>query len=160
MNAALIDRALQRRLREYLAETFPKPSFVNLDADRTAIEVNLAYLAQHGLIVHRVHRSPRGGAPWDMGWAITSDGVDFIRDDGGLSAILGVVTVRLHDDTIKGLVEARIMASPLPQPDKRRYLSRLRELPADATRHLVLKLIEKALDRAPDALQLLETILQ
>lgn len=34
---------------------------------------------------------------------ITAASLDFLEDDGGLSAILGIITVKLHADTIKGL---------------------------------------------------------
>lgn len=82
----------------------------------------------------------------------TSRAIDFLADDGGLSAILGVVTIKLHDDTIKALIEAKILASDLPPPDKQRFLARLRSLPADATKHVVMKLVDLGLDKSPDAI--------
>lgn len=82
----------------------------------------------------------------------TSRAIDFLANDGGLSAILGVVTIKLHDDTIKALIESKILASDLPPPDKQRYLAQLRSLPADATRHVVMKLLDLGLDKSPDAM--------
>ena len=49
---------------------------------------------------------------------ITAKGVDFIRDDGGLSAILSVQTVKLHEDTLKELLSIAIQQAKLPEPEK------------------------------------------
>lgn len=89
----------------------------------------------------------------------TSRGIDFLEDDGGLSAILGVVTIKLHDDTLKSLIEARILQSDLPQPDKKRWLDQLRELPAETTKHLVLKLVDLGLANGPAAIAAIGTYL-
>lgn len=86
--------------------------------------------------------------------------MDFLADDGGLSAILGVVTIKLHDDTIKALIEGRILQSDLPEPEKKRFLAQLRELPAETTKHLVLKLVDLGLDKAPTAIETIGTFLK
>lgn len=127
------------------------------------IVTNLLYLAEHGLIEHGFVRqdyiSGQSQYMQTSAATITADGLDFLEDDGGLSAILGVVTVRLHDDTIKSLIEAKILASDMPQPDKKRWLDQLRSLPADATKHLVLKLVDLGLDSSPSALRAIGKLL-
>ena len=45
------------------------------------------------------------------GARITAKGIDFLEDDGGLSAILGVVTVKLHADTLREMLAKKIDAS-------------------------------------------------
>jgi hypothetical protein len=67
-----------------------------------------------------------------MGWEsnrgnvkITSRGIDFLADDGGLAAILGVVTVKLHEETLKALLEAGVDALPPPQTAKSTLKSHL-----------------------------------
>ncbi len=154
-----IDRSAQQQLLQALAQIYPADlnlqGDIPLDMDAQALLVQLAYLEDHGLLV--VQWSRAFGYQSPISARITARGLDFLADDGGLSAILGVVTVRLHDDTIKALIQDRIERSDLPQPEKQRYLDRLRSLPADATKHLVLKLLEKGLDRWQDAAQLLET---
>ena len=45
-------------------------------------------------------------------------GIDFLTDDGGLSAILGVVTVKLHSDTIQALIAAKIDQAEISDSEK------------------------------------------
>lgn len=152
-----LDRELQHRVLKDLCSLYPdvwdKPPEA-WDADEDKVMANLKYLADHGLIALHAQRSLSGA--WLMSGAeATHKGVDFMAGDGGLSAILGVVTVRLHDDTIKSLIEARIHAADLPEPEKKRYLDQLRELPAETTKHLVLKLVDLGLEQGPSAIGLI-----
>ena len=146
-----LDRALQHEMLTRLAEHYPNSwtdfhkHFPRGDAD-----ANVHYLEEHGLVVRMESQLGRArivGSP-----QITAQGMDFLADDGGLSAVLGVVTIRLHDDTIKSLIEGRILESELPPPEKQRYLDRLRELPAETTKHLVLKLVDLGLEKGPAAI--------
>ncbi len=155
-----MDRGRQLRILELLANGYP--DFVDvrrLWEEDNSVARELIYMAEHRLIEVRRPRSISETMPVAEA-KLTARGVDFLQDDGGLSAILGVVTIKIHDETLKQLIAARIEQSELPQPEKQRFLARLRSLPADATRHLVLKLVEKGLDHAPDAVRLLETFLR
>ena len=49
---------------------------------------------------------------------INHKGIDFLTDDGGLSAILGVVTVKLHSDTIQALIAAKIDQAEISDSEK------------------------------------------
>lgn len=122
------------------------------DADFYA---NLVYLQQHNLVSFRSAQDEDD----DESAAITHHGIDFLADDGGLSAVLGVVTIKLHDDTIKQLIEAKILASDLPPQEKKRWTDQLRSLPAETTKHLVLKLVDKGLESGPAALAAIGTFL-
>ncbi|HEX7908277.1 MAG TPA: hypothetical protein VF534_09345 [Paraburkholderia sp.] len=82
--------------------------------------------------------------------------MDFLADDGGLSAILGVVTVRLHEETLKELIGTQIAESDLPDPEKIRLLDQLKSLPAEAIKHLSLKLIDAGLSHWSSALPVIE----
>lgn len=154
-----IDRALQYKVLENLASIYPEVSegailrrdfSVSFDQTETqSFSANLAYLAEHGLI--KLH-APKFLEDIFPDASITAKGLDFLADDGGLSAILGVVTIKIHDDTLKNLVEAKILASDLSQPDKKRWLDQLRALPAETTKHLALKLVDLGLANAPAAL--------
>lgn len=119
---------------------------------------DIRYLEGHSLLTVL---SPRSISlrDWEVSVRITSKGIDFLEDDGGLAAILGVITVRLHDDTIKSLIEAKIEAADLPPPDKRRYLDALRELPAESTKHLAMKLIDAGLANVPAAWNAIQSTL-
>jgi len=90
---------------------------------------------------------------------ITAKGLDFLADDSGYSAILGTVTVRLHTDTLKALIKAHIESSDMPQSDKKRYVDHLRDLPAETTKHLLLKLVDAGCQNWPQVFPLLQSIL-
>ncbi|HGE9193192.1 TPA: hypothetical protein ACGBRI_000883 [Escherichia coli] len=90
---------------------------------------------------------------------ITEKGIDFLLDDGGLSAILKVQTVRLHSDTIVAL-EDIIRVSNISEDQKKGLISKLRELPGDAIKHLTLQLLTQGVLNLPNALRLIQTTLQ
>lgn len=72
---------------------------------------NLRYLAEHGLVVCNDKNL-------SATVKITAKGIDFLTDDGGLSAILGVVTVKLHNDTIQALIAAKIDQAEISDSEK------------------------------------------
>lgn len=119
---------------------------------------DLRYLMDHGL-AEAVETGSFGSQAF-IGWKITAKGIDFLEDDGGLTAILGVVTIKLHEDTLKTLIATKIEGSDLPQPEKHRWTAALRELPAESTKHLVLKLIDLGFAHGHEALHALGTFLR
>ena len=90
---------------------------------------------------------------------ITHKGIDFIRNDGGLGAILNVQTVKFHDSTIIAL-EDIIRVTNLPDDQKKGMIAKLRELPADAIKHLILQLLTQGVLKAPAALPIIERFLR
>ena len=152
-----LDRAFQLNLLREMAAAYPHPWDCRdrlrevSDEDELLWAANLAYLDEHGLIESRLQIGIDGRILFGLP-RITMKGMDFVADDGGLSAILGVVTVKIHDDTLKALIRDRIQASDLPEPEKRRWLDGLRELPAETTKLLVLKVLELGLQEAPAGL--------
>lgn len=72
---------------------------------------NLRYLAEHGLVVCN-------DKDLSAIVKITAKGIDFLSDDGGLSAIFGVVTVKLHSDTIQALIAAKIDQAEISDSEK------------------------------------------
>lgn len=104
--ASFLDRQLQKTLLCQLVIVYPKPLSIEflIRNDEDKALRNLAYLEEHGLV-----NVDWNGARIDMKPAsatITAKGLDFISDDGGLTAEFGVVTVNLHKDTIKELIFA------------------------------------------------------
>ncbi|MGF6878383.1 hypothetical protein [Paraburkholderia sp. MM5477-R1] len=153
-----LDRALQRALLQALADDYPKAisaeSWKALASQYgdDVVRANALYLDGHGLVT------------WNMGSAgfrlsITPAGLDFLADDGGLTAILSVVTIKFHEDTLRELIGLRIAESDLAQPDKKRLLDQLRELPGETIKHLTLKLVDAGLANWPVALQAIGTFL-
>ncbi|SEQ85470.1 hypothetical protein [Giesbergeria anulus] len=157
-----LNRDFQRKLLEQLANYYPHSHvgcWTELHEDEATVKVNLFYLQDHGLLETdaRVERNFGGGFAY-VSSKITQRGLDFLEDDGGLSAILGVQIIKLHDDTIRELIALKINQSDLSPPDKRKLLDGLRELPAESIKHLAMKLIDMGLDKAPDAFQWLSSL--
>ncbi len=156
-----VDRNAQREILRCLAEHYPEmvvTSELFGTVEEHLVTANIAYLEDHGLVFAEYAGARKYGASAEM-IRITHKGLDFLMGDGGLGAILGVVTVKIHEDSIKDLIAAQINASELPQPDKQRYLDQLRELPAETTKHLVLKMVDAGLANWQKALPLLQSIL-
>lgn len=108
---------------------------------------NIIYLIEHGLIYSN-YAAPESSLvlAHELPLKITARGLDFLEQDGGLSAILGTVTVKLHADTIKAMLESRILSAELPPEDKKRFVDTLRELPGEALKTFTNKLVEMACD--------------
>jgi hypothetical protein len=159
-----LDRNLQRELLSKIALCYPERErgiFANdvSDDDEKKIIANLLYLQEHGLVESGLTQSLSGNYT-TIGSKITAKGMDFLADDGGLSAILGVVTIRLHDDTIRELIALKIQDSDLPQPDKHRLLDQLRELRGESIKHLTMKLLDAGLENWQKALPLVQKALE
>ena len=161
-----LDREYQLKLLSMLSEHFPNNYYAlaehlppeSTDEVEAKYVANILYLEEHGLVVSHVGRNLDGtfniGAP-----IITANGLDFLKDDGGLRAILGIVTVRLEADTLKAILEAKINESHADQSLKIKMISQLRDLPLAATKHLASELLKKALDHLPDAIQSIQNLL-
>lgn len=126
-NDGPLDRALQHRFLLAMRQADPAritepPEGVSMDD--AAIDANLLYLEEHGLC-DAGRRPNLTGYTW-LGAKISARGLDFLADGGGLSAILATVTVRLHAETLRDLIAARIEAAPIPPAEKsalRRHLA-------------------------------------
>ncbi|AVY67189.1 hypothetical protein [Xanthomonas translucens] len=152
----LLDRSFQKELLSSLAAIYPENAVTNSlpgYGDGRRLVVNAAYLQEHGLIQARFHQMD--GEPMLGQCSITARGMDFLADDGGLGAILGVVTIRLHEETLRHLIESKVLESDLPQTQKDRLIDQLRQLPAETTKHLAMQLVEAGLKSWPAALLLL-----
>ena len=160
-----LDREYQLELLNRLYESAPTYldfiDFMNelSESDEEKYAANMIYLEGHGLLHSAIQfgtdRSISFGLP-----EITSKGTDFIADDGGLSAILGVVTVKFHEDTIKSLIEFHVDKSDLSQPDKNELIAQLKRLPGESIAHLTKKLVEMGLQNVHQLPQLIQTLAQ
>lgn len=118
-----IDRNLQHEILTKLNNIYPEYKTYDYwieaamrGADEPFVNnlsANLHYLREHGLIVF-ASTTP----PLEVTAAITAKGIDFLADDGGLSAILDVVIVKLHSDTIKTLIAAKIDQADISDDEK------------------------------------------
>ena len=156
--AGPLDRELQRALLLEMQSVYPSVilDFESGEDREAALIANLAYLDGHGLCSAKLMHTS-GGIYMD-GAVITARGLDFLADDGGLSAILGVVTVKLHADTIRDLIEAKIDASAATPEQKKGLKAHLKRLSAAALQAAAKDLMTKGLDHLPDAIGWLHTL--
>ncbi|WP_435637019.1 hypothetical protein [Carnimonas bestiolae] len=164
-----IDRKLQNKILQELKELehFRQPMDINYmttnfigqegfrDPTRQHVLNNMFYLGEHGLIT--IH--PPNHCDDDYSFSITAEGVDFISDDGGLTAILGVVTVRLHADTIRDLVASKINESDAPEEEKSWMRKALATMNEEGYRTLSKNLMEYAWENKAIAWQGLKVII-
>lgn len=148
----MLDRELQLTILQVLRpvypewlgqETFPSRSKEELDA-------TLSYLAEHGLLELNVARYK--GISIISSAKITAAGLDFLADDGGLSAILGVVTVRFDDETIKALLIDRIKNEEGDQTVKNKLIAEVKNMPSNTLKIVGEKAISYGIASAPAGL--------
>ncbi len=147
-------RELQREILTLLSHSYPDQ--VVLDAPTTSNEneyrANYYYLHSHGLIEIRELINRTYGK-------ITAKGIDFLADDGGLGAILGVQVIKIHDDTIKKLLIEKIEATDADTTIKGNLIEQIKSLPASALNTITQRLIERGLDHLPSQLSELHKLL-
>lgn len=119
--------------------------------NRRQVDYNLFYLREHGLVDLRFTKLLDGSIPVSAA-SITAKGIDFISDDGGLSSVLGVVTVKLHEDTIKALLIQKVSAAAGDDSVKASLVAKIKETPAEALGILTERLLDAGLDQIPDIL--------
>ncbi|QCZ30045.1 hypothetical protein FHN83_22725 [Leclercia adecarboxylata] len=108
-------------------------SFGNVDN----LVANLFYLYEHELLECLFLKELSGKISVQLeSLKITSKGIDFIRDDGGLGAILNVHTIRFHRDAVI-VLEDLIAISNLNDADKEKAKSALGALSTEALKTLV-----------------------
>lgn len=160
-----LDRELQNKILSECARIYPDDvdfSFIeNLYSQYSedVVDANLFYLQEHGLINECMRKSMDG--IWSISDIRAScKGADFIQDDGGLSAILSVVTIKLHSDTLLDLLEMKIHDADIKPEEKNRLVEGLKGLSADGIKHLTMKLLDKGVESMPNLIQLIGTFLQ
>ena len=160
-----MNRALQREVLVLLEESSPNTISIkqqkNLVASAGSKDIlfaNLRYLEGHGLIASGLEVALDGFYLNVAALKITSKGIDFLLEDGGLGTILNTVTVKIHDDSVARIEQFLAQSSLSPQ-DKTEFASRLKSLPAVATEHFLLKILDLGLENAPEALRIIQTTL-
>ena len=156
----LLNRDAQKALLQLLAGAFPEPlhwdDFKHFD--RNVFRVNLMYLSEHGLARSKFRTYV------DNEWAfvesqITAAGMDFLAGDGGLGAILGVQTIRIHEDSIRQLLIAKVEASDADETIKEKLVEQLKSLPAEGLGRLAERALDAGIQALPNAVQWLQTLL-
>lgn len=164
----ILDRDLQKIMLEKMSTRYPRYYNFNDDFDSNSSDYyhavkNLFYLQEHGLVKENsvfMSKAIGGDGHIQFGNAtITNKGLDFLANDGGLSAILNTVTVKFEAETLKAILENRINQSDLDPEHKQSMIDSLRELPAESIKHLTTELLTRGLDNLPAAILLIGTYL-
>lgn len=99
-------------------------------------KANVMYLEQHGLLEsYYINEETTPLFRWNPDKLskirITSKGIDFLQSDGGLGAILGVKTIKVHNETLDKFAEI-IQSSDLEEEEKQTLSKLIREKGTEA----------------------------
>lgn len=158
--AGPLDRRLQRQLLQEMRAAYPgAASDTAATADEDRLNANLLYLEEHGLCRSGLSRSSLEGFFGRLsGPTITAAGLDFLEEDGGLSAILGVVTIKLHADTLRELIAAKLESAPVAENEKGALRRHLATIPETVLQAAATDLVRRGLDVLPDVAHWLRTL--
>lgn len=152
-----IDREFQRNFLERLKEDISVSHFFSYrrsDGKLLNEFENVLYLADHGLVECRYDQPIDDDVFVPYSVRITAKGIDLLEDDGGLSAILGTVTIKFHDDTLRSLLLLKVSEMEISDSRKRAVSEMIRQLSSDCIRDLILRLLDKGIDFLPAALRM------
>ncbi|EHN8903942.1 hypothetical protein F6R80_001590 [Enterobacter asburiae] len=159
---ATFNRNLQLQILQLALESYPDPiEYIPRELaalDKKTLLQNIAYLREEGMIKGGIEEYLSGKEPALDTISVTKDAINLLSEEGSISSSLKVVTVKLHDESLTALRD--FINQNVSDPEERKvYLQRLKELPADATKHIVLELVGKGLGQIPNAVQWLQTTL-
>lgn len=163
----ILDRKLQLELLEKMSSTYPEfydfsKEYRHGTDEYYQVVSNLYYLQQHNLIEQRslLQSASMGGyknlqinLP-----TINHNGMDFLANDGGLSAILSTVTIKIDTEQFRQILLMKVNESDLPSDQKSQITSVLRELPAESIKHLSTKFVDLGWDNLGSLMQLIQNI--
>jgi len=155
------DQKLKDEILQAAAETYPAPCETdqwNTTLDKDTVTATISYLVDHGLVTG----TPRKRIGEIASYAdvkITSAGFDYISEDGGLTAELGVITVRLEAETLQTLLAAQIEKTDAPRHEKNLLRQQLQALSKEAHQRLANQLIHLGLEAVPRSIQALKTLI-
>ncbi|HGD3334481.1 TPA: hypothetical protein ACI4CR_004445 [Enterobacter hormaechei] len=159
---ATFNRNLQLQILQLALESYPDPiEYIPRELaalDKKTLLQNIAYLREEGMIKGGIEEYLSGKEPALDTISVTKDAINLLSEEGSISSSLKVVTVKLHDESLTALRDF-INQNVSDPEEKKVYLQRLKELPAGATKHIVLELVGKGLGQIPNAVQWLQTTL-
>jgi hypothetical protein len=160
MGESPLNRDLQRELLLLMRDKYPgmtRETPEISDVGEQNIYINLKYLEEHGLCKPLLRQALDGKFAYG-GSSITAKGLDFLEDDGGLSAILGIVTVKVHADTLREMLNNKIDSVPIAPEEKLSLKKIIRQLSETALKDTTSELVKIGLQHVPNIVELLRTI--
>ncbi|QIC69816.1 hypothetical protein [Acinetobacter indicus] len=165
----ILDRKLQLELLEKMSSTYPNLYDFNKEYKHGTSEydtavANLYYLMQHNLVQPcSVEVSSAIGAKGIKSFqfgepTINQNGIDFLADDGGLSAILGVVTIKIDPEQYRQILITRVQESNLPIEQKHQAVAVLQSLSYENIKHLSTKFVDLGWDNLGSLMHLIQNI--
>ncbi|MGK1707789.1 hypothetical protein ACR934_25085 [Klebsiella pneumoniae] len=138
------DRKLQREILQACVDSYPEPPLIDnfneivLECgkiENNKLLANIQYLIEHGLIfggsyIYKNDLSVLGAL------TATAKGIDFLLNDGGLSAILNVQTIKFHRDAVI-VLEDLIAISNMNDEQKEKAKSTLGDMSTEAIKTVV-----------------------
>lgn len=163
----LLDREMQLEILTELSQCYPSPIDVSNRYEYGSdiyhkFVANLAYLRAHGLISDESILTSRTIGDYTSQPhlpSITHIGMDFLADDGGLSAILGVVTIKFEVEQFRSILESMILSSTLSTEQKSTMIDTLRDLPAESIKHLTTKIVDVGWDNLDSLMTIIQNCL-
>ncbi|WP_298938330.1 hypothetical protein [uncultured Ruegeria sp.] len=155
----LLDRGFQREVLHTIANDYPGSTDIEAafgTQGNNFLKVNLAYLREHGLVNFSVHGTKDDQYPMPIEAVITARGLDFLADDGGLSAILGAVTIRFDEAQIRDLLLQRVALASGDDTMKSELIEIIKQMPAEGLRELASRAISYGIEKAPDGIETLK----
>ncbi|WP_044100844.1 hypothetical protein [Acinetobacter pittii] len=163
-----LDRHLQLDVLNKIAKEYPfswQPILEVESEEYSTLAINIHYLKGHGLLSESstiIKDNPLGqtkGILLINKPKITEKGLDFLQDDGGLSAILNTITIKFEADTLRKILTNQIDQSNLGPEKKKSIKDALGELPAESIKHLTMKLLDEGMENLPSAILLIASYL-
>lgn len=158
-----LDRQYQNDLLTFLLNDYPgyEKAYEYCDKlqkeDENKYMANVVYLQNHELVEDGAElqfgANGRTYYRYSAFPQITHKGIDFMLQDGGLSAILNVQTVKIHEDTLRTLLESSIASSSLAEDEKSSLKSSLGKLGFENLKFLTTKLLDKGIENLPALIQ-------
>lgn len=148
-------KELQQKILKCLADSTSGSVMgedLNTLADAQSVEREVRYLEGLGVLTASYYMSDGVSTA-----TITSKGRDFIAPDAGIGSELNVITIKLHEDSIRALLIARVQSSDADATVKGKLVDQLKSLPSEGVSKLAEKALEKALQQMPALVQWLQT---
>lgn len=156
----MTDRELQLAILKHLDGVYPEDAESQEIPESDSPNFNrcMFYLQEHELI-NGVESKEMGVERYFIYARITAKGIDFLADDGGLGAILGLVTVKLHEDTIRELFANSVSKMDLPPEKKSKLIEAMKNAPSTVVTEVTKRLVGFAFEQGPNVLQQLQGLL-